>query len=173
MPLYFAYGSNMDSDAMARRCPRSKVIGTGRLARHRFALMPEGYGNVVRDPRRAVHGVLWDLALSDVRALDAYEELGRGLYRKVIQPIVKDGGGSAQALVYVGRGEGGTPRKGYMEGVIAAARSWGFPTAYVADLATLAPALREPVAADAPAPAPARTAEPRVRPRFATPFDRE
>ncbi|HEY6732614.1 MAG TPA: gamma-glutamylcyclotransferase, partial [Roseiarcus sp.] len=27
MPLYFAYGSNMDVAAMARRCPRSKALG--------------------------------------------------------------------------------------------------------------------------------------------------
>ena len=168
MPVYFAYGSNMDRDAMAQRCPRSSVIGTGRLARHRFALMPEGYGNVVRDPRRAVHGVLWDLALSDVRGLDAYEEVGRGLYRKVIQPIVKDGGGSAQALIYVGRGEGGTARDGYMDGVVAAARAWGFPPVYIAELKALAPNLRE-ISGD---PTDPRIASPKVRPRFATPFDR-
>ena len=168
MPVYFAYGSNMDRDAMAQRCPRSKVIGTGRLARHRFTLMPEGYGNVVRDPRRVVHGLLWDLALSDVRGLDAYEEVGRGLYRKVVQPIVKDGGGSAQALVYVGKGEGGTPRDGYMEGVVAAARALGFPPAYIAELAALAPNFRE-IPLDASKPV---VPAPKVRPRFATPFDR-
>jgi gamma-glutamylcyclotransferase (GGCT)/AIG2-like uncharacterized protein YtfP len=166
MPVYFAYGSNMDTQAMAQRCPRSKPIGTGRLARHRFALTPDGYGNVVRDPRKVVHGVLWDLALADVRALDAYEEVGRGLYRKVIQPIIKSSGGSAQALVYVAQGEGGRPRDGYMEGVLAAAQAWEFPSLYLAELAALAPNVRAGAVPQATAPLP------KVRPRFATPFDR-
>jgi gamma-glutamylcyclotransferase (GGCT)/AIG2-like uncharacterized protein YtfP len=166
MPVYFAYGSNMDAAAMARRCPRSKMIGLGRLARHRFTLMPEGYATVVRDPRRTVHGVLWDLALADVRALDAYEEIGRGLYRKVIQPVIKVGGGAVQALVYVGRGEGGQPVAGYLEGVIEAGRAADLPAPYLSELTSLAPRLRAAASAD-PAPV-----GPRVRPRFATPFDR-
>ncbi|HEX8418365.1 MAG TPA: gamma-glutamylcyclotransferase, partial [Methylobacterium sp.] len=35
MPLYFAYGANMDAGAMALRCPASRLIGQGRLHRHR------------------------------------------------------------------------------------------------------------------------------------------
>ena len=66
MPLYFAYGSNMDVDAMARRCPRSKALGLARLERHRLAVMREGWLTAVRNPSSAVHGVLWDLALSDI-----------------------------------------------------------------------------------------------------------
>ena len=75
MPLYFAYGSNMDASAMARRCPRSKALGPARLLRHRLAVMREGWLTIARDPRSAVHGVLWELALADVPALDRYEGL--------------------------------------------------------------------------------------------------
>ena len=32
MPLYFAYGSNMDVEGMTRRCPRAKPLGRARLA---------------------------------------------------------------------------------------------------------------------------------------------
>ena len=78
MPLYFAYGSNMDASAMARRCPRSKALGPARLMRHRLAVMREGWLTIARDPRSAVHGVLWDLALADVAALDRYEGSGAG-----------------------------------------------------------------------------------------------
>ena len=60
---------------MARRCPRSKAQALARLERHRLAVMREGWLTVVRDPRSAVHGVLWDLALSDIAALDRYEGL--------------------------------------------------------------------------------------------------
>ena len=90
MPLYFAYGSNMDVDAMARRCPRSKALGLARLERHRLAVMREGWLTAVRDPASAVHGVLWELALSDIAALDRYEGLSQGLYVKLTQPVIAE-----------------------------------------------------------------------------------
>src|SRR4051812_45776121 len=106
----------MDVEAMRGRCPRSKPLGAARLARHRFFIMEGGYASVARDPRREVHGVLWDLALADVRALDVYEDVHSGLYRKVIQPVLRGQGGSARALVYVGGSlQQAPPLPGYME----------------------------------------------------------
>jgi len=134
MPLYFAYGSNMDQSAMARRCPASKPVGLGRLMRHRFIIFEEGYASVVRDPQRAVWGMLWDLALADVPALDRYESLSTGLYAKVIQPIVT-AQGARRAIVYVGRSaKPGTPKPGYMESVVEAAEHAGLPEDYIRSL---------------------------------------
>lgn len=139
MPLYFAYGSNMDTAAMARRCPASRPLGLARLARHRFAILQAGYATVERDPRSIVHGVLYELALADVAVLDRYEDITGGLYRKMTQPVLRKGGSPVQALVYVGAGaSGGQPRPGYMEGVIAAAESAGLPAAYIAFLQAFA-----------------------------------
>ncbi len=127
MPLYFAYGSNMSAEAMARRCPRSKALGLARLERHRLAVMNEGWLTAARDPRSAVHGVLWDVALSDVAALDRYEGLPQGLYAKAAQPVVTQGG-AKRALVYFGANAGpGTARPDYMADIIAAARGWPLP----------------------------------------------
>src|SRR4051812_44040030 len=129
----------MDAGAMARRCPASRPLGSARLARHRFAILQAGYATVERDPRSTVHGVLYDLALADVPALDRYEDIARGLYRKVTQPVLRQHRGPVQALVYVGAGpSGGQPRPGYMQGVIAAAESAGLPAAYIAFLETFA-----------------------------------
>ncbi len=102
MPLYFAYGSNMDVDGMRARAPNSRPLGPARLPRARFIIMQGGYASFMRDPLRTVHGVLWDLALSDVRLLDRYEDIASGLYRKIQQPVLREAGGSARALVYVG-----------------------------------------------------------------------
>jgi hypothetical protein len=137
MPLYFAYGSNMSVAAMARRCPRSKAVSVARLERHRLAVMREGWLTAVRDPRSAVHGVLWDLALSDAPALDRYEGLPQGLYAKVAQPIVAPGG-AKRALVYFGANAGpGIPRADYMAGIVAAARAWPLPVAGITALEAL------------------------------------
>jgi hypothetical protein len=128
VPLYFAYGANMSVDAMGRRCPRSKALGLARLERHRLTVMREGWLTAVRDPRSAVHGVLWDLALSDVPALDRYEGLPRGLYAKIPQPVVVTGAGAKRALVYFGANAGpGKALPDYMAEVVAAARSWPLP----------------------------------------------
>lgn len=135
MPLYFAYGSNMDRTAMAVRCPGSKPLGRARLARHRILIMREGYASVTRDPRASVWGLLWDLALADVPALDRYEGVAKGLYAKIMQPVLTDAG-ARRAMVYVGRGGApGTPQPGYLEGVILAARELGLPDDYLEDLA--------------------------------------
>jgi gamma-glutamylcyclotransferase (GGCT)/AIG2-like uncharacterized protein YtfP len=128
MPLYFAYGSNMDVNAMARRCPRSKALGRARLERHRLAVMREGWLTAVRDSSSAVHGVLWSLALSDIAALDRYEGLPQGHYAKLAQPVIAERG-PKQAIVYFGANSGpGVARPAYIAEVLAAARSWQLPT---------------------------------------------
>ncbi len=142
MPLYFAYGSNMDETAMRARCPRSRALGVARLPRHRFALTADGYATVVRDPQADAHGVLYDLALADVPALDRYEAVARGLYAKVVQPVLPATGAARRALIYVGAGAAsGSPKAiaGYLAGVIAAARAAGLPADYVRGLESLAP----------------------------------
>jgi hypothetical protein len=148
MPLYFAYGANMDEAAMAARCPRSRPLGVGRLARHRFVVLESGYASVVPDPRATVHGLLWDLALSDGPALDRFEEVGRGLYRKITQPVLRPPVGHARALVYIGcTTREGVAAPGYIEGVAASARALDFPAAYIAFLDNLSPARqRGPIA---------------------------
>ena len=127
MPLYFAYGANMGKAAMAARCPRSQPLGTAALMRHRLAIMREGWLTVVRDPRARVHGVLWDLALPDLPALDRFEGVAEGLYVKAVQPVVGPSG-AKRALIYLGTNAGpGRPRGDYLAEVLAAARDWALP----------------------------------------------
>lgn len=132
VPLYFAYGLNMDAAGMAERCPTSRALGLARLPRHRFIVTSDGYASVIRDPRESVHGVLWDCSLGDIRTLDKFEDIASGLYVKINQPVIVKGG-AKRALVYVGRsGSIGKALPGYMETVIASARHWVLPEAYIA-----------------------------------------
>ena len=128
----------MGIDAMARRCPRSKALGLARLERQRLAVMREGWLTVIRDTRSAVHGVLWDLALSDVAALDRHEALPQGLYTKETQPIIAERG-PKRAIVYFGTNAGpGVPRPAYIAEVLAAAKFWPLPAEGVAALERIA-----------------------------------
>src|ERR1700734_3513199 len=128
----------MNVDAMARRCPRSKALGLARLERHRLAVMREGWLTAVRAPSSTVHGVLWDLALSDIAALDRYEGMSQGFYVKLTQPVIAERG-PKQAIVYFGGNSGpGAPRAAYFAEVFAAARSWPLPAEGVEALERLA-----------------------------------
>ena len=138
MPLTFAYGANMDVAAMARRCPRSKPLGPARLMRHRLTAMREGWLNVTRDARGNVHGILWDVALADVAALDRFEGVHEGLYVKALQSVVT-AAGPKRALVYFGANGGpGIVRADYLAAVIAAARQWELPADALANLSAFA-----------------------------------
>lgn len=139
MPLYFAYGSNMDAAAMRKRCPKARAIGPARLAGHRFFIMAEGFASIARDRAAEVHGVLYRLELSDIGPLDRYEEIERGLYRKITQPVIRANASPVRALVYVGRsGSEGRPSQAYMMSVVCAAKAWSLPSAYVTYLESFA-----------------------------------
>lgn len=132
MPLYFAYGANMDADAMARRCPRAKVVGPGRLARWRLFVMPSGFVSVAPDPRASVYGALWELPIAEVAALDRYELVAQGMYVKRTLPVLREPVGSARAFVYVGADpDMGRARSTYLGEIVAAARAQSLPHAYI------------------------------------------
>ncbi len=133
MPLHFAYGSNMDAAAMARRCVRARGLGRAFLPRHRFALTPDGFATIVRDPAAHVAGVLWEVGFGDLAALDRYEGVGQGAYIKISTPVLREGAAPVRALVYVGVPEksAGRAPADYMEKIVAAARVQGLAADYV------------------------------------------
>lgn len=171
MPLYFAYGVNMSRDEMATRCPGARLLGPARLAGHRFIIMEPGYASLRRDRASVVYGMLWDIDLAHVRALDAFEEIGRGLYVKAQQPVIPEGGAAKRALIYLGASAvNGRPQPGYMERVLDAAEAGGLPKPYLRELSRWigSPAPRAPAPRQPAAPA---SIVAKVRPRFATPLD--
>lgn len=138
MPLHFAYGSNMDAAAMAQRCPRSRLLGRARLPRWRFVILPSGFASVAPDPRTSVHGALWEVPVSDVMALDRYEQVGQGLYVKKMIPVLREPFGSAPALVYIGAAPKlGAAWPGYLAEIVETAQALALPPAYVGYLSYL------------------------------------
>src|SRR4029450_7751221 len=138
MTLHFAYGSNMSRALMAARCRGAEAIGTATLPGWRFVINPEGFGAIAPQPGGCVHGVLGRLSTRDLAAINAYESVDSGLYVRR-RLAVRCGDTQAMALVYVTRRQGrGTPRPGYIELVLDAAREWELPEAYVRSLARLA-----------------------------------
>lgn len=141
MTLYFAYGANMERAAMRRRCPAALALGAVVLRGWRYVIV-DGYGSVAPRGGACVFGVLWRLTPRDLAALNAFESLDSGLYRRAML-TVEIGAKRVRALVYVGRQRGSArPRPGYQERLVAAAREWQLPASYIAELQRLAPGYR-------------------------------
>ncbi len=135
--LHFAYGSNMHVGLMRARCPDARVVGRAVLPRHRFVVTRDGYASVTAAPGGRVYGLLWRISPRDLAALNAYENIDAGLFRRVLLSVQMHGR-SAKALVYIGRsGAPGRARAGYMELVATAAREAGLPSDYVDGLERL------------------------------------
>jgi gamma-glutamylcyclotransferase (GGCT)/AIG2-like uncharacterized protein YtfP len=134
MTLYFAYGSNMSRAWMARLCPQAQALGPARLEDHRFMVMSGGYASVLPQAGDVVHGVLWRIAPGDLDALDRYEDVAGGLYRRCMMGV-EHRGAQQFAVIYVGQSRAaGRARAEYCELVLAAARDWELPEAYLAVL---------------------------------------
>ncbi len=132
---YFAYGSNMDAEQMARRCPNAYRCVRARLDGRRFVINRGGYATVVPAADGKVHGVLWKVSGSDLRQLDRYEGTAAGYYARETVTVEAAGGDRVSCLVYVAAGpESGSPKAGYLERVVEAGRRQGLPDEYLRSL---------------------------------------
>jgi gamma-glutamylcyclotransferase (GGCT)/AIG2-like uncharacterized protein YtfP len=126
----------MDSRAMRLRCPGAKLLGTATLKGYRFQIGRDGFATVGPAAGKTVFGALWRLTLRDLRALDAYEDIARGLYTRTTMDVRPSRGGTVPAILYLAaRSQSGRPQKGYLRGVIASARTLNFPAAYRREIA--------------------------------------
>jgi gamma-glutamylcyclotransferase (GGCT)/AIG2-like uncharacterized protein YtfP len=138
--LYFAFGSNIVPAQMAKRCAGATSLGNAVLEGYRFRIGRRGYGTVVPETGAMVHGLLWALRPEDEAALDVYEGVRHGLYRKVRHPVRTADAAVHDAMVYVGADpEPGTAVAGYVERIVAAAEAHGFPAAYLDELRSWLP----------------------------------
>jgi gamma-glutamylcyclotransferase (GGCT)/AIG2-like uncharacterized protein YtfP len=139
VPLYAAYGSNMDPAQMMERAPHSPMAGTGWLVGWRLTFGGEDLGwegalaTLVEDDDQ-VFVVLYDVTREDEVRLDRWEGSELGLHSK-IRLRVQTLEGSVLAWLYVlDAYEGGLPSARYLGVMADAAEAAGAPADYVADL---------------------------------------
>ena len=85
--LHFAYGANMSRAVMRKYAPGARALGVAELADHRFVITADGYASVEPARAQTVHGVLWRITPRDRVLLDAWENVGGGLYRAETLPV--------------------------------------------------------------------------------------
>lgn len=139
MPLYFAYGSNMDPSQMAARTPGALLLGAAWL--HGWALEFTGYsqnrGGAVANVRRArghkTLGRLYELTSEHLKRLDRYEGVPTVYRRKTVSVHVDSMRRSMSAEVYVraGRTRQGNPAPSYLAQIQKAYRELGHSLVFV------------------------------------------
>lgn len=131
---YLAYGSNLCTSQMARRCPAAKSGEVVELPGWRFVINRRGVATLLPEPGACAAGLVWHLTTACEAALDRYEGVAQGLYRR---EEVEAGG--APALVYLAaETRPGMPRPGYLEGILAAAEVLGLAEDRRAEIAAWA-----------------------------------
>ena len=86
--LYIAYGSNINLEQMANRCPNSKVVGKEMLKDYELEF--RGVATIVPNDKSEVPVLIWEIDGRDEYSLDRYEGFPN-LYRKELFEIEVDG----------------------------------------------------------------------------------
>lgn len=98
--MYAAYGSNMNLDQMAHRCPWSRPVENAKIPG--WKLVFRGVLDIVHtgNDEDYVPVVLWKIAREDWDELDMYEGYPR-LYTRQIVPVITADGTHKKAVAYV------------------------------------------------------------------------
>lgn len=140
MPLYAAYGSNLDPSRMSERCPHSPLRSTGWLTGWRLTFGGEEHGwdgalaTIVQDPFEQVFVALYDVTEEDMGVLDELESADSGLYRKTKVRVATMAGSNLAWTYVLDAYEGGLPSAGTVGILADAAEAAGAPADYVAAL---------------------------------------
>ena len=146
MHRYFAYGSNLEPVQMKRRCPSHRVVGRATLPGHRlvFPVRSGGdWGGGVAGiepcdaPDATVHGVLFEVDDADLAALDRYEAVAEGMYRRERVTVHLEDGGATESWTYYATPDPtgpSPPSRRYLNAILAGARHHGLPGSYVETL---------------------------------------
>ncbi len=123
--LYVAYGSNLNLEQMAHRCPTATVVGA--TVMRNWRLVFNGVATIERYLGRKVPVLVWELQPEDETALDRYEGWPR-LYRKESVRVTV-GGKQVRAMVYImNGGYEHPPGAGYYTTIYEGYLSAGFDT---------------------------------------------
>ena len=99
--LYFAYGSNINLDHMAHRCPKAEVVGPVTLDGYELTFRGRadgnGVGNIEPKEGASVPGVLWRITPDCEQALDRYEGVPRLYVQKDV--TVRDSEGNTHTVM--------------------------------------------------------------------------
>ena len=89
--LYFAYGSNLDLEQMAQRCPDAEIVGPVRLENYELRFRGSGFATVAPKKGSTVHGLVWKITPNCEQSLDRYEGYPRHYIKEAVTVQTADG----------------------------------------------------------------------------------
>ena len=136
--LYFAYGSNLDPDQMAWRCPDAVGLCRARLDDWAWRIGGRGYATVSPAPGDHVWGAIGNVSDADLASLDRYEGVAGGLYRREVLTVSTDTR-STETLLYIENYEDvGVPGGEYLRKILVGAEHFGLPSVWIEALSAWA-----------------------------------
>ena len=127
MRRYFAYGSNIDTEQMKKRCPQLVKIGKANLSGFEFYINRRGVASIRQQEGKMVWGIIYDISGEDEISLDKYEGYPNVYKKEDLREL--------NAFCYIDPiTEIGSPRDGYLEKIIEAAQVNNFPKGYIIEL---------------------------------------
>ena len=95
---YFAYGSNLNFEQMAYRCPEATAVGIAKLEGYELAFR-RGYLTILPKEGASVKGLIWSITDHDESQLDCYEGYPK-FYDKEVMTVTDMGGKPHEIMVY-------------------------------------------------------------------------
>ena len=126
--LYFAYGSNLDLEQMAQRCPDAEIVGPVRLENYELRFRGSGFATVAPKKGSVVYGLLWKLTPNCEQSLDRYEGYPHFYYKTELELPLAETGKKLTAFVYIMHEERklGIPTSAYIRTCVDGYRQFGF-----------------------------------------------
>ena len=142
---YIAYGSNMDTEQMAYRCPEATLVGASEIVGYQLLFKGSrtgAYATIEKAKGKTVPVLVWEISRSDEARLDRYEGFPT-LYYKAILPVAVNGK-QEEAMVYIMDESRpiGKPSQRYYKVIEAAYAKFGF------DMSILEQALEASIGGD-------------------------
>ncbi len=110
---YLAYGSNLNQDQMIQRCPGAKIISSIYL--NGFRLVFRGVADFEKGGNSKLALGLWQITEEHEKALDRYEGVKSGLYKKILW-LIEFNNIQYKALIYKMNSDSiGSPCESYRE----------------------------------------------------------
>lgn len=135
--IYFCYGSNLNQEQMAHRCPDAIPLETAELPSYKllFRGNSRGFGvaTVEQDGYSAVPGALWAISRSDLETLDRYEGYPT-LYTRGNVEVKTEDGQTVTAMTYwmhSYRYQKAMPSRQYLQTIYNGYRHFGINTEWL------------------------------------------
>ena len=126
--LYIAYGSNINLEQMAYRCPTAERVSTGFV--ENYELEFRRVATIVPKQDSKVPVLVWELNPEDEKSLDRYEGFPN-MYRKETIPV-KIGDKVFDGMVYImNAGQISPPPESYYTGILKGYVDNGMDTSYL------------------------------------------